>query len=680
VPRSADATGPAPCRGRPRLSEVAVSLRSVIGVPAARAGLKDYGQRHGSFAWSFRRGRHVRPFSAATAPGDASALAPSAVRAARPLALDVPTQKPKLTRPARRPGITTVSHHVRKARALRTEAVPTAGLGCVPISAPASKPHPRMYSSEPVIAITMKTRIFCERERADVNQPRSAGTYHLLALSGGGVRGVFQARFLQRMEEAIGGQLRSRLSGIAATSTGSLVGLALAAGIPAVNIFRLYTDHSSRIFQKKTFAPLRAGGRYPVTELEKVLYEQFGDRRIGDLTVDVFVTASTADTYQGRLFTRADTSLRLVDVALASTAAPTYFPAHRVGDDLRAYLDGGLWANNPSFAAIQAITADGVSSRDISLISLGCGRTPKGVTYSELSGMRTLSVDTPRVVLDSVSAMQEWFTHQSLGLVLSETQYIEVNPILRHPIALDDWGKALEELPALADAEYSQHDRTIRSLLEYTWSVPELDQMRQGLDRAVVIGASAANLQTFVPARSYYKDLRGGRDSITAYISKAESSLQLVAVNLMTGDTLESILETFRTLITRPAAPVRVVLSLLDPTQQHLIKTIAPNLNLDPRQVTDQINRLIARALAFHRSLDPAIQSMFELHCHASLPSASTIMIDVERKDGVIQLETKAYSRPTIEAFGFEIGYGSELFNSLKNGYLKLIADGRRLV
>lgn len=513
-----------------------------------------------------------------------------------------------------------------------------------------------------------------------LNRTQPVGTYHLLALSGGGVRGVFQARFLQRMEESLGGQLRDRFSAIAATSTGALVGLAVAAGIPASNIYRLYKDHSSEIFRKKTFASVRAGGRYSVTPLENVLIDQFGDRRIGDLPTDIFITASTADTYQGRLFTRVDQSLRLVDVALASAAAPTYFPAHRVGDDLRAYLDGGLWANNPSFAAIQSATSGGVSLKDIALISIGCGRAPKGVTYAELERMRTLSVDTPRVVIDAVSAMQEWFIHRSLGLILNETQYLEVNPILRNPIALDDWESALDQLPALADAEYSQHDESVRSLLGYSWTAPELDQMRERLDRAVVIGASAANLQTFVPARRYYKDLRGGRDSITSYIGKAETSLRVVSVNLMTGDTLESILETFRIMITRPGAPVRIVLSLLDPLEDHLMKTIAPNLNLDDAQVTDQINRLIERSREFRESLGPELRSLFELHCHASLPSASAIMIDVERGNGVIQLETKAYSRPTIEAFGFEVGYGSELFNSLRSGYIKLIADGRRLV
>ena len=174
--------------------------------------------------------------------------------------------------------------------------------------------------------------------------------------------------------------------------------------------------------------------------------------------------------------------------------------------------------------------------------------------------------------------------------------------------------------------------------------------------------------------------MRGGRDSITSYIGKAEYSLRVVGINLMTGNTLESILETFKAMICRPGAPVNVILSLLDPEQDHLMKTIAPNLGLGATEVSDQIHKLIARSLLFHSSLDPALRSSFELHCHPSLPSASAIMIDIERQTGVIQLETKAYSRPGIEAFGFEVGYGSELYASLRDGYLKLIADGRRVI
>ncbi len=193
--------------------------------------------------------------------------------------------------------------------------------------------------------------------------------------------------------------------------------------------------------------------------------------------------------------------------------------------------------------------------------------------------------------------------------------------------------------------------------------------MRAQLDRGVVLGATAANLITFVPARRYYKDLCEGRDSITSYIAGAESTLRVVSINLMIGNTEESILDTFKVMISSPGMPVTTILSLLDPEQGHSMEPAAPNLGLEPNELAGQIHQLIARARRFHASLDPALQRSFELHCHGSLPSASAIMIDIERGTGVIQLETKAYSSAAIEAFGFEVGYGSELYNSLRDEY-----------
>ncbi len=92
-------------------------------------------------------------------------------------------------------------------------------------------------------------------------------------------------------------------------------------------------------------------------------------------------------------------------------------------------------ANNPSLAAIHWVTHAGVPVQNMALLSIGCGRTPKGSTYTELAQMRTLSLETPRLLLDSVSGLQEWFVHQNLRQILGSNQFIEINPILRHWIA-----------------------------------------------------------------------------------------------------------------------------------------------------------------------------------------------------------------------------------------------------
>src|ERR1041385_3574103 len=63
------------------------------------------------------------------------------------------------------------------------------------------------------------------------------------------------------------------------------------------------------------------------------------------------------------------------DVALATAAAPTYFGAATVDDS--AYLDGGLWANNPTLAAVvEATTRLNVPLSRIDVLSVGTTSTP----------------------------------------------------------------------------------------------------------------------------------------------------------------------------------------------------------------------------------------------------------------------------------------------------------------
>jgi hypothetical protein len=61
-----------------------------------------------------------------------------------------------------------------------------------------------------------------------------------------------------------------------------------------------------------------------------------------------------------------------VDVALATAAAPTYFPAHALADDA-LLVDGGVWANNPTgMAAVEAVAVLGWRGENLRILSLGC--------------------------------------------------------------------------------------------------------------------------------------------------------------------------------------------------------------------------------------------------------------------------------------------------------------------
>ncbi|RBO84299.1 patatin-like phospholipase [Nocardia puris] len=490
------------------------------------------------------------------------------------------------------------------------------------------------------------------------------------------MRGVFQARFLQRFEEQTRQSAAQVFDGIAATSTGALVGLALASGKPASNIYSLYQDYAASIFKPRRFGLIRRGSRYRPDELIKQLEKQLGDKRVGDVDIDIFITSSIADNYEGRLFTKADRDARLVDVALASAAAPTYFPPRMVGTDTRTYLDGGLWANNPCQVALRHLISHGKDPSDIVVFSLCTGRIPKGETLKILSETRPLSLNTLQFLTDVVPALQEWQVRDSIEESIPSQRYLEVNPILTKWISLDDHRAALDILPGLSDAEFDRNVEKLRGLLDYRPDAGPWAKEIAGVPWSTLAGVAAANVTAFIPSRKFYGEFREGRESITSYISSAQEDLTLVSVNLMTGDTLESILETFQEMLSRADRGVRVTLSLLNPEAQYLMDTVAPNINFTGEQLKPQIQSLVDRVVQFKAQLTPEMRGRFKLVCHNTLPSASAIMIDIHGENGKIQLETKAYKTPMIASFGFEVSAGSDFYKMLRRAYLELIADG----
>jgi hypothetical protein len=123
--------------------------------------------------------------------------------------------------------------------------------------------------------------------------------------------------------------------------------------------------------------------KYDATALHEALDKAFGDKPLGASRnrlviptfdhqrrdVHVFKTS-----HHDRL--RMDWSQRAVDVALATTAAPTYFPGHRLDNGV-SLVDGGIWANNPlGIAVVEAIGVLGWSGAGLHVLSLGCSEAP----------------------------------------------------------------------------------------------------------------------------------------------------------------------------------------------------------------------------------------------------------------------------------------------------------------
>lgn len=186
----------------------------------------------------------------------------------------------------------------------------------------------------------------------------NAARFQALALSGGGFRGLYTARLLADVEQQLGHPVATRFDLIAGTSIGGILALALACEIPAERIVTLFEKHGADIFRRRSWLGYFQS-KYSSTPLANLLSEAdlFGDRVLADCRHPVLVPAINFTTGKPVVFKTShhptllqNKTLSLTDVALATSAAPTYFPRHVLQNS--QYVDGGLFANAPAMLAV----------------------------------------------------------------------------------------------------------------------------------------------------------------------------------------------------------------------------------------------------------------------------------------------------------------------------------------
>ncbi|MEA1988985.1 MAG: CBASS cGAMP-activated phospholipase [Pseudomonadota bacterium] len=208
--------------------------------------------------------------------------------------------------------------------------------------------------------------------------------FQILSLNGGGIKGVFTAKVLEELERKYckeGKTVLDHFDMICGTSIGGILALGLAYGlrpnellehlkITGPNIFP--PRNTIRNFIRRFYAPL-----YDPEPLKTLLVEIFGDATIADLKVPLMIPAINTTTGYPKAFKTnflpdftIDQRYKLVDVALATSAAPTYFPLHKM--EGARYADGGLIANSPALMGVhEAINRLGVEYKNIHVLSIG---------------------------------------------------------------------------------------------------------------------------------------------------------------------------------------------------------------------------------------------------------------------------------------------------------------------
>ncbi|MEL7638194.1 MAG: patatin-like phospholipase family protein [Solidesulfovibrio sp.] len=208
----------------------------------------------------------------------------------------------------------------------------------------------------------------------------------ILSIDGGGIRGLLPALVLAEFETRTGRSVAKFFDLIAGTSTGGILALGLAAGIPAMRLAEFYLERGPAIFSRSLGKRVTSLGGladelYDAGELEVALADVFGDRLLSSVETRALAVAFDIEARERVLFRSwAGEDYRLADVGRATSAAPVYFepfPIRSQSGQVRPCIDGGMVANNPSLLAFTE--AEGPHY----LVSMGTGRRDRPILYAD---------------------------------------------------------------------------------------------------------------------------------------------------------------------------------------------------------------------------------------------------------------------------------------------------------
>ena len=204
----------------------------------------------------------------------------------------------------------------------------------------------------------------------------------ILSLAGGGYKGLFTAHFLSLLQNEINRPLHKVFDLVAGTSIGSILALGIALGLDAPVLEELLVSKGKSIFpgyRRLLPMPLMnlLGPLYREKPLKTALSSAFGELSMRSLKIATLVPTVSLGNASAKVFRTAhaagfegDRNQKLIDVALASAAAPLYFPAHTIGN--LQFADGGLIANAPhAIAAIEASSILRWPLSNVRMLALG---------------------------------------------------------------------------------------------------------------------------------------------------------------------------------------------------------------------------------------------------------------------------------------------------------------------
>jgi uncharacterized protein len=289
----------------------------------------------------------------------------------------------------------------------------------------------------------------------------------ILSIDGGGIRGVIPATILEALEERIQkltnnpeARLIDYFDFLAGTSTGGIIVSILNTPkseqephlpkFSTKDVLNFYTTKGSSIFKGRWFSRILgsiglADEKYDVTSLEELLNTKLGNNWLSKMLKPCLIPAYNLEMGSTYFFCSQDHEVETKeyrdyyskDVCRATSAAPSYFEPARIRNankDFYPFIDGGVFANNPTLCAIAEVgkAIGSFTPKEMFVLSLGTGRVQQSYSFNRFRKAIALLIipDLINIMMDGVSETTHYITKKLFNNLQVGDQYVRLDPTL----------------------------------------------------------------------------------------------------------------------------------------------------------------------------------------------------------------------------------------------------------
>jgi len=324
----------------------------------------------------------------------------------------------------------------------------------------------------------------------------------ILSIDGGGIRGIIPGMVVAALEDKLkehsnnpNAHISDYFDFFSGTSTGGILTSLLLfpseenPGRPkfsAREALSIYLEHGENIFSTRNWRRFLSkfgllSEIYDEEVLEKILLDYFGDAKLSQLIKPCIITAYNIELRKNHLFRQQKAishgdsrDFYLRDVCRATSAAPTFFSVAEIfslANTRYVLVDGGLFAHNPSIAALLEVlkTFNTFDISDVHILSLGTGITKNAYNYEDFKKKWAISIGPALVDIMTASSSEsnDYFLRQLFRSVNRLGNYIRIEPNNLSSInpAMDAANKSnIQKIVALADKLISDNEQIIDQL------------------------------------------------------------------------------------------------------------------------------------------------------------------------------------------------------------------------